>query len=512
MAARAAANPDFQGATMKRLSRLLGAAAVWAVALAEHAPAEPPQHCKLELVRLAAIRGGIAPADFRYYQVSPQGFRWDNVATSPRSTQARDYDRDDPRFTKAVVKEPKQYTAARPLRGVAKLGSKEYGFVLDHKDKKSKGYDRLYFDLHGNGDLTDAKPIDAQTPASQPAGLYDGLAATTFPRVDLTIDVDGKKLDYSFFLQLYAYPSANGRSSMVVAWLRSAVYRRGEMMLGGKKQKVVVLDANSNGRFDDVTSIRKDIRGAGGQIFPSLGDVLWIEEERAAAAKPGAPPPAIPMRIQLSKVNLLGGKFYQLKVSPTGDELTCAPCTLPMGKITSPHAPCTVELAGDLGVVSLPLEKSQPAEIMAGQWRLVSYTLTVKDWKEPSKHKAAKGSGGPSLADALAKAVLDALFADPEPVYGPPAVCVLSAQGTMDGKPVSVGAGETTTLAFGPPYKPRVTVGSAGDMVYLGMALAGAEGERVTNLVLNGHRPEKPKITITGPEDKVVAEGTLEYG
>ena len=46
-----------------------------------------------------------------------------------------------------VKKEPEKYVSEHPLRSVAKLGSKEYGFVLDKKDEKSKGYDRLYFDL-----------------------------------------------------------------------------------------------------------------------------------------------------------------------------------------------------------------------------------------------------------------------------------------------------------------------------------------------------------------------------
>ncbi len=115
-----------------------------------------------------------------------------------------------------MKKEPKKYVAEHPFRGLAKLGSKEYGFVLDQKDKKSKGYDRLYFDLHGDGDLADAKPIDAETPAAGPRGVAAGYVQAVFPRVDLAVDVDGKKLDYSFFFQVVAY---GGRAAAAGRWL-----------------------------------------------------------------------------------------------------------------------------------------------------------------------------------------------------------------------------------------------------------------------------------------------------
>ena len=104
------------------------------------------------------------------------------------------------------------------------------------------------------------------------------------------------------------------------------------------------------------------------------------------------------------------------------------------------------------------------------------------------------------------------MVANPEPIYGPADVCTLSARGTGDGKPVRVEAGKTTTLALGPPYKPRVTVVVANGTANLGLTIVGAEGEVVSNLILNGRRPETPKINITDPDDEVVARGNFEYG
>ena len=69
-----------------------------------------------------------------------------------------------------VRKEPKEYHADHQLRAVATFGGKKYAFVLDKQSKTSQGYDRLYFDLNRNGDLTDDAPIDRKTPAAGQLG------------------------------------------------------------------------------------------------------------------------------------------------------------------------------------------------------------------------------------------------------------------------------------------------------------------------------------------------------
>jgi len=501
---------------MNRWHGLLGVAAVCAAALASGAYAAEAQRCKLELVRLEPLRPGapLDATDASVRNVRPQSFFWlrkgDEFIMGPNRTE------DD--GERVIKQEPKKYVAKSPLRGVAKLGSKLYGFVLDYKDKDSKRYDRLYFDRNGNGDLTDDKPIDANPPVKPIPPNVATNYPIGFPRVDLGVEVDGKKYDCSFFF--YADTSGDGPNTYVSAWLTSAAYRRGEITLDGKKQQIVLLDNNSNGRFDDVCSIPQDIHGAEGQLYPEYGDLLLIDLGKAAPSALQSLTSRGPGEHFLCKVNMLGGKFYEFKVSPAGDELTCTPVATRVGKITSPHAPCTVELGGDQGIFSVALEKSRPAEVPAGRWRLLSYTITVKDWKPLVKHKAAKpreqdpfqAGDGASLVGTLAKALLKAMAAPVEPMYGPADVCTVSARGTKDAKPISVEEGKTATLEFGPPYKCRVTVVPTPETAHLGLALVGSGGEVVSNLVLNGRRPAKPKLTITGPKDKVVVRGDFEYG
>ena len=80
-------------------------------------------------------------------------------------------------------------------------------------------------------------------------------------------------------------------------------------------------------------------------------------------------------RQALAKMNALGGKFYKIKVTPGGDELTCTPVAVPMGKITMPHTPCNVWLISEQGFLALDLRNDTPVDIPAGKWHLVGYTL-----------------------------------------------------------------------------------------------------------------------------------------
>ena len=334
--------------------------------------------------------------------------------------------------------------------------------------------------------------------------------------MDLAIDVDGKKVDYSFFFQTVEY--GDEKHPYVLASLSSAMYRRGEITLDGKKRKIVLLDQNSNGRFDDLTSLQKDVRGDEGQFVVRHGDVLLIEPERPASTGVLGAGSGFHNqdRQEICKINNLGGKYYELKVSPTGDELTCTPVTVSVGKIVCAHETCNVELAGDQGYFSLTLLKSRAVEIPAGRWRLLSYNITVPDWKEPDKagKKASSQAGGDvSLVEILGQALFGWKPASRVP---PSTFCTVSAQGTKSGKFIDVTAGETTALKFGPPYKPRIKAAAmpGTGIAQLSLSLIGTDNEVVSGLYVRGARPEKPKLTITDPndEDKIVAKGDFEYG
>ena len=122
-----------------------------------------------------------------------------------------------PDFSKVVVKEPK-YEHARPFKGVAKLGTREFAFAFDVASSTSTTsrstrvlYTHLYFDCNGNGDLTDDKVVEAERKSS---------SSSYFPRVDVAFDVEGGRLEYAFYMRSYSSSSGYSR-----AYLYGAAYR-----------------------------------------------------------------------------------------------------------------------------------------------------------------------------------------------------------------------------------------------------------------------------------------------
>jgi hypothetical protein len=149
--------------------------------------------------------------------------------------------------------------------------------VLDSKDSTGEGHGRLYFDLNHNGDLTDDRVIEGD-PAE--GDFPKGYWWYQFPRVDLTLDVDGTKVEYAFFLSAYSQTVTSGASEptgLVAASLQVAACREGRITLAGKTRHVVLLDFNSNGRFDDVVTVRTSSRG---RATPVYGDLLLLDPTR----------------------------------------------------------------------------------------------------------------------------------------------------------------------------------------------------------------------------------------
>ena len=208
---------------------------------------DPPVTCKLKLVRLEPLPPGkpCPENEILLRSVRGQGFYSHNGLTGNAM-------RDERIFRDTIHKEPKEYQAVHPLRAVAWIGNREYCFVLDTQSKKSQGYDRLYFDLNGNGDLTDDVPIDVPEDCKPKDSIKseNGRISTIyrFPRVDFKIHAEEGVWDYSFFLEVGT--NTNGQDVFCHANLASAAYREGEITLEGRKHKLVLVDWNTRGRFD----------------------------------------------------------------------------------------------------------------------------------------------------------------------------------------------------------------------------------------------------------------------
>jgi hypothetical protein len=205
----------------------------------------------------------------------------------------------------------------------------------------------------------------------------------------------------------------------------------------------------------------------------------------------------------VAKVLNIGGRFYDVRITPAGDTLTLEPSSLAVGHVSNANRGYRALVYSDQGLLKVCGDAEGRAPLPAGSWKLLTYTIDQTGRGDPAKPAAAE----PSLLQVLA----GALLRRDEPAR--PTYTMVSARAKRDYAAVEVRAGETAELRFGPSYTPRVT-GSfqSGDKVSLGMSLVGIGGEVCSNLVVEGGRPDKPAFTITDPDGKVVQRGTFEYG
>ncbi|MFZ1937291.1 MAG: SHD1 domain-containing protein [Thermoguttaceae bacterium] len=409
----------------------------------------------MKLVRLdlpKAKRRGRTPAasptnSYFLSQITPQQF----VLNLGKNEDSRDAE-----FHRVIKHEP-SYSSSTPIRGVARFGSQEFGFAFDSVGGRSPAYNRLYFDLNGNGDLTDDRPIAAITATS----VGPSMSQSQFPRVNITLEVKGQSIDYSFLPSLLCQQT--GGDSYATATFYAAAYREGYITQGKRRIRLVLLDHNSNGLYDDEAVFRPD----GGVVG---GDMLLINPN---LRKPPSSGDLGSDRNFISKTVCIGREFYRMQVSPSGDSLKLTPTKFAMGcVVNSSPAYRAVLFNPDYGVVAIGGSKDEKIALPEGTWKVLSYTII----------------GG------SAKNLLAATFAGKSPE-------------------TTVKKGETAKLPFGPPLRAVVTAGRGqGNNVSLSLAIVGVSGEHCTNLLVNGTRPPKPQLVIKDKDGKVVHQGNFEYG
>lgn len=362
-------------------------------------------------------------------------------------------------FRRVVKKEPK-YVFQIPFRGVVKFAGRSYGFSLDATGKKAVGYDRLYFDANGNGDLTD----DPTTSATDVAQKGPTLSQSQFPRVNVTLDAGGEKVEHAFTLGVVC--SLAGGNFQATASIYSALAREGYITQGKKRTKVLLIDRNSNGRFDDVVSVKSN-----GSL--AEGDLLLINPNTKKGPSAGGMGTD---RKLVAKTVCIGRSFYRMSVAPDGGKLKLEPTNLQMGNVVSSgHSYRAVLSSDDFGVVVITGARDQKVVLAEGTWKVINYVLD------------ATRAGGKRTA-------VEASYGNKQPT-------------------VTVEKGETAELPFGGAFRAIVTSGRTKDKkIALRLQIVGPVGERCRSILVKGGRPPKPRFVIKDKNDKIVHQGEFEYG
>ena len=225
----------------------------------------------------------------------------------------------------------------------------------------------------------------------------------------MTLDVDGTKIDYAFNFTVTSQivtvnVGENDRRQMAYCYasLSAATYREGEITLDGKKYRVVLVDYNSNGRFDDKMVVDENLSRATGQVYPRQGDMIYVAGEKSQDATP-AMMAASRFQHYVGRLIGLDDKYYDLTITPAGDRLTLEPSSVPTGLVTNPNAGYTAEVYGDLGFLKISGDDSGKAVPARGRVAVVA----VHDRSHRQRGGETEGR------EAEGRGLFAARFADP---------------------------------------------------------------------------------------------------
>ena len=181
-----------------------------------------------------------------------------------------------------------------------------YHLALDESGGMGQGYDRLYFDLNQDGDLTNDKVRTAQKNPPKGATLYysNPIPQVCFETlaIPLPFGTAGERP-----LEVMPRLLVSGEGYKTLSFITTKA-RQGRIRLGGGKYDVL-LGHNyiTAGWFDDPWTALHVIPAG------SKSRVRWIGGD------------------QLVTMHKIDGTFYQFSATPAGDKLTVRPYTGPCG-------------------------------------------------------------------------------------------------------------------------------------------------------------------------------------
>lgn len=370
---------------------------------------------------------------------------------------------------------------AKALYGVGQLGDLEYAFLFFRSKPDLIAPDRLVFDANGNRDLTDDPVLESSSGTQRGEDL-----GARFPRMNLTIQVEGKDRPYACFLMAYCHNpglisrlfenlSGSSRKDAFVA-LTVSCYYESTFSLGGKERTIRFKDMNANGRFDD--TFRPQVRPALPQDECDTLSILGAAEEER--------------RVPLPDILGIGDTVSALGLDFDAGQLSLTPVTenTCLAKVAPYFKHLVLQRARGKKTVAL-IEPASSLSLPVGEYALQFYEMEKDD-----------GAGGAWLA-----------------------------RGRRAGEQDSVTlSGPEAALPFGEPFTSKLDAGAierglfGGPYSDLDFQTIGAGGERISSIVhrtpaaakdgarWNYERPPAPRFKITLADGEVVAEGAFRYG
>jgi hypothetical protein len=227
---------------------------------------------------------------------------------------------------------------ARWITPMAKSGG--ILIALDSKNKYA-GYDVLYIDSNGDGNLKDETPITSNR--TEDIFTFFGPAKVIFQGEDGPIT-------YHVNIQFYNYDTTNRSISII-----TACWYEGTITVGGVKKNCILIDNNVNGTFNDkamnTSQCDRIIIGEkGGRNATSVGNLMQVDDQlyKCEIARDGA-------FIKLTKADDI--KF---------------------GDVNVPKAITSFTVCGENGFFNVPIENGI-AKLPEGKYLIDSWLIDRKD-------------------------------------------------------------------------------------------------------------------------------------
>ena len=356
-----------------------------------------------------------------------------------------------------------EVVSAKPVSGSVRLGgSTDYAFLIDESAGTGKGYDRMWFDSDGDGNLKNEQPLAVAK--GDAAGLGPRYGNTKAKVVFEPVEAKGAGLRvYPVLLVV-----DSNEVEFVVSSFVPATVRRGTFELGGKTW----LATSGSG-----TAGRRALRVAGED-----GTMIrWWGSETESA------------------IHRFGGKHYTFLSNEEGTELSVEPYT------------------GETGTFAIGPGKRELSKCtVKGSFRGTEHSVPVGGELE---------GGWPKPATSCVVPVGDYSAAYIDVEYGDLKIFLSNNYHSDGGRhqgetphPIAIRAGETFTLDFTNPHEvlfaspARDAKVKRGETLEVKAVLIDPKLDIMFRRMSKGGASLDPKVVITRKDGRKVAEGTMPYG
>jgi hypothetical protein len=379
----------------------------------------------------------------------------------------------------AVHAEPR-YASEDIYRGFVRLDRGEgvrIPLVLDAADGQGPPYDLLYMDANNDGDLTNDSVIRRAEVTTDDSGYTSSF----FPPVTIELPEESGGPHAVAVMTLYMkqHPISGGEFSH--AAVRSSCYREGRVRLGGQDYRVVLLDGDCNGVFNERNPATVDNPHQYG------GDQLIVLPDGEKPAE--LTPDLLAQSMPLGRYVAVGDGVYEVGSEPNGGCLKVYRREVATGPVQVGMKGCRLLFLGEDGPVVIHAGSSE-ARLPIGKYRLESQRVSRTDdegrlWVVETYPSTVfvRTASAAGMASRSARGVLEV---------------------TADSGP--------EIPAFGPPLVLSVSASPRGEEVSIGLSVTGERGDPVLSVLVDGTRPPAPSFQVVSAAGKVVAEDQFEYG